>query len=109
MLGDVRKLEIERQLKAEEIARIDENIAAVRGELDATTARITALDESARAARPQLKARLVEIYKLGRARYVRLLLAAPDVQGSARPHARSRRLPPWIARASRRFSRRSTS
>jgi septal ring factor EnvC (AmiA/AmiB activator) len=80
LLGDLRKLEIQRQLKAEEIKEIDANVAAVRNELEATSERITALDESAAVARPQLRARLVEIYKLGRARYVRLLLATPDVQ-----------------------------
>jgi septal ring factor EnvC (AmiA/AmiB activator) len=80
LLGDLRKLEIERQLKAEEIKEIDANVAAVRDELEATTERITALDETAAVARPQLRARLVEIYKLGHARYVRLLLATPDVQ-----------------------------
>ncbi len=80
LLGDVRKLEIQRQLKTEEIKQIDANIATVRAELDATAARIAGLDESARVARPLLKARLVEIYKLGRARYVRLLLATSDVQ-----------------------------
>jgi murein hydrolase activator len=80
LLGDVRKLEITRLLKAEEVARIDANIVDTRTELDATTARIAALDESARVARPQLRARLVEIYKLGRARYVRLLLGTPDIQ-----------------------------
>jgi len=80
LLGDMRKLEIQRQLKAEEIKQIDANVTAVRAELDATSERITALDESAAVARPQLRARLVEIYKLGRARYVRLLLATPDAQ-----------------------------
>jgi septal ring factor EnvC (AmiA/AmiB activator) len=80
LLGDLRTLEIQRQLKAEEIKAIDANVAAVRDELVATSERITALDESAAVARPQLRARLVEIYKLGRARYVRLLLATPDVQ-----------------------------
>src|SRR5262245_64619127 len=80
LLGEVRKLEIARLLKAEEVARIDANIADTRTELEATTERIAALDESARVVRPQLRARLVEIYKLGRARYVRLLLGTPDIQ-----------------------------
>jgi septal ring factor EnvC (AmiA/AmiB activator) len=80
LLGDLRKLEIERQLKAEEIKQVDANIVAVREELDATSERIAGLDEAARVARPQLRARMVEIYKMGRARYVRLLLATPDVQ-----------------------------
>src|SRR5262245_25788194 len=74
LINDVRKLEVQRQIKAEEIAQIDADIAAVRAEFDATGQRIAALEEAASVARPQLRARLVEVYKLGRARYVRLLL-----------------------------------
>jgi len=81
LLGDVRKLEIERQIKAEEIARLDANTASLNAELETTTARIAELEASERVAGPQLRTRLVEIYKLGRARYVRLLLATPDARG----------------------------
>jgi murein hydrolase activator len=80
LLGDVRRLEIERQLKAEEIKQIDGDAAAVRAELDATTERITTLEHAEQTARPALRARLVEIYKLGHARYLRLLLATSDVR-----------------------------
>ena len=80
LLGDVRKLEIQRQLKAEEIKGIDSDVAAVRAELDATTERVNALESAEQTERPALRARLVEIYKLGRARYLRLLLATSDVR-----------------------------
>ena len=39
-----------------------------------------ALQESARAELPELQQRLVEIYKLGQARYLRLLLSTPDLR-----------------------------
>src|SRR5438046_1586119 len=36
VLGDLRKLEIERQIKAEELKRVDADAAKVQAELDAT-------------------------------------------------------------------------
>ena len=39
-----------------------------------------AAGESEAAERPELRARVVEIYKLGEARYLRLLLSTPDVR-----------------------------
>src|SRR5262245_12994551 len=63
LLGDVRKLEIERQIKTEDIARIDANASSLNAELDATTARIADLEALEQVAGPQLRARLVEIYK----------------------------------------------
>src|SRR4051812_23586006 len=40
LLGDLRKLEIERQIKAEELKRVDADAAKVQAELDATSARM---------------------------------------------------------------------
>ena len=80
LLNDVRKLEIERQLRAEELKRVDADAAAVQAELDATTARMASLEAANRAETPELRARLVEIYKLGQARYLRLLLATSDLR-----------------------------
>ena len=80
LLGELRKLEIERQLRAEELKTIDADAAKVQDELATTDQRVEALQSSARAAEPELRARLVEIYKLGRARYLRLILSTPDLQ-----------------------------
>ena len=80
LLNDVRKLEIERQLRAEELKRVDADAAGVQAELDATTARMASLEAADRAETPELRARLVEIYKLGQARYLRLLLATADLR-----------------------------
>jgi len=81
LLGDLRKLEIERQLKVEELKRVDADAAKVQAELDETNARVEKLQESSRAELPELQQRLVEIYKLGQARYLRLLLSTPDLRG----------------------------
>src|SRR3954469_15710307 len=80
LLGDLRKLEVERQIKAEELKRVGADAGNVQKNLDETTARMAALEDSARAALPELQQRLVEIYKLGSARDFRLLLATPDLR-----------------------------
>ena len=80
LLGDLRKAEIERQIKAEELKRVDADAVKVQAELDQTSARMDALQASARAELPELQQRLVEIYKLGQARYLRLLLSTPDLR-----------------------------
>ena len=54
--------------------------AAVQAVLDATTARMDTLEESSRAELPELQQRLVDVYKLGQARYLRLLLSTPDLR-----------------------------
>jgi septal ring factor EnvC (AmiA/AmiB activator) len=80
LLGDLRKLEIERQIKAEELKRVDADVARVQTELEESSARMNALQASATAEIPELQQRLVEIYKLGQARYLRLLLSTPDLR-----------------------------
>jgi septal ring factor EnvC (AmiA/AmiB activator) len=79
VLGDLRKLEIERQLRTEEVKRVDADTANVQVEIEATTKRMASLEASASAEQPGLRARLVEVYKLGQARYLRLLLSTPDL------------------------------
>ena len=80
LLGELRKLEVERQLRAEELKTIDADAAKVEAELASTDARVQALQNAERASEPELRARLVEIYKLGSARYLRLVLATPDLR-----------------------------
>jgi septal ring factor EnvC (AmiA/AmiB activator) len=80
LLTDLRKLEVDRQIKAEAMKRADAEAASVRAELDATASRMAALQAAEAADRPDLRARLVAMYKLGQARYMRLLLSARDLQ-----------------------------
>src|SRR5690349_19089563 len=67
LLTDLRRLEIDRQLKAEQVKQIDVDAAKVQTDLDATKQKMAALEATEASARPELRARLVEIYKLGRA------------------------------------------
>lgn len=78
LLTDLRKLEVERQIKTEQLNQITADESTLNAELDDTSARIDALQHAEAQARPELSARLVEIYKLGEARYVRLLLSTAD-------------------------------
>jgi septal ring factor EnvC (AmiA/AmiB activator) len=80
LLNDLRKLEIERQIRTEELKHLDTEGQKIQTELLLTAARIDGLTKSEAAERPELRARVVEIYKLGEARYLRLLLSTPDVR-----------------------------
>jgi septal ring factor EnvC (AmiA/AmiB activator) len=80
LLGDLRKLEIDRQIKTEELRRLDAEDGQVEAERAATTQHIDTLEQEVLAARPALKVRLIEMYKLGRARYARLLLSTSDMR-----------------------------
>jgi murein hydrolase activator len=80
VLNDLRKLEIERQIKATEVQQADADAAAVDADLHTATVRMEDIEQGEQAARPELRSRLVEIYKLGRARYLRLLLSTPDLR-----------------------------
>src|SRR5690349_443383 len=80
LLTDLRKLEVERQIRQEEFAQADAELAKVQTDIDATSQRIDALQASEAAARPELQSRLIEMYKLGKARYARVLLSTPDLR-----------------------------
>jgi murein hydrolase activator len=80
VLGDLRKLEVERQLNAEQLKQTDADIADVQRELDETEARAAALEHDDTAQRPQLRARIVDLYKLGPNPYLRLLLSTSDAR-----------------------------
>lgn len=80
LLGDLRKLEIERLIKAEELRRLDAETTGVESDIAAADSRAKELQRQEEAVRPELRARLVDVYKLGSARYLRLLLSTPDVR-----------------------------
>jgi septal ring factor EnvC (AmiA/AmiB activator) len=80
LLNDLRRLELERQIKLEKLKGVSADADKVASELAATSDRILQLEQQDLAERPDVRARLVEIYKLGRARYLRLLLSTPDLR-----------------------------
>jgi septal ring factor EnvC (AmiA/AmiB activator) len=80
LLTDLRKLEVTRQIKAEDVRSAGAAAAEVDAELAVTAGRIDELERQDLDERPDVRARLVAIYKLGRARYLRLLLSTADVR-----------------------------
>ena len=79
LLGDLRKLEVERQIKAEELKQTVADSVQVENELTANRRRMQNLEQLESSGRPELRARLVDIYKLGHGRYLRLLLSTSDL------------------------------
>ena len=61
LLGDIRRLEVDRQIKTEELAAIDGDLADTTDQLEDTTAQMNELEREADAQRPQVEARLVAL------------------------------------------------
>ena len=86
LLGEIRRLELDRQIKAEELAVIDGDLAETTGQLEATATRMAGLEREADAQRPRVEARLVALYKMGAPRYARLLLGVGDLRAIGRSY-----------------------
>jgi murein hydrolase activator len=80
LLGDLRKLELDRQLKTEELQQIGADSAQVATELASNAQRTRDLEHQESSGRPELRNRLVDVYKLGQGRYLRLLLSTTDLR-----------------------------
>jgi septal ring factor EnvC (AmiA/AmiB activator) len=80
LLGDLRKLEVARQIAAEELRQIETDASRVQTELAGVNERLQQLEHQEAADRPALRARLVDLYKLGQGRYLRLLLSTTDLR-----------------------------
>ena len=84
LLVELRKLELERQIKVEELAALDKQQQDTSRQLNDAAARADALRKIADADRPDIEARLVHLYQLGRAGYWRLLLDVDDLRSLGR-------------------------
>jgi septal ring factor EnvC (AmiA/AmiB activator) len=80
LLGDLRKLEVERELQRERVREAQAAIAAGRAAIDASTGRLAALEQQRTSQLPDLRAQLVDIYKRGRAGYAKLLFGSTGVR-----------------------------
>ena len=80
VLGDLRKLELEREIRATELQQARQAVQQATTELAALDAQVSTLSSATAAALPDLQARLVTLYKLGRGQYARLLLSASDLR-----------------------------
>jgi len=80
LLGDLRKLEVERALQEERVREAQAAIVNGRAAIEASTAKVAALEAQRVAQLPDLQAQLVDIYKRGRAGYARLLFGSTGVR-----------------------------
>jgi murein hydrolase activator len=86
LLIELRGLDEDRQKKAAEVARIDRELADTQAKLTESTKRAETLRQTAEAQRPDIEARLVQLYKQGGAGYWRMLLAVDDLRSLGRAY-----------------------
>jgi septal ring factor EnvC (AmiA/AmiB activator) len=80
VLVDLRRLEVTREIRTEEFRQAEADAGQVSTELTTLDHQIATIEQQARDDIPDLRARLVSLYKLGSGRYVRLLLSTTDVR-----------------------------
>ena len=74
LLVELRKLELDRQIKTAKLAEVDRESAQVQTQLADAETRATSLATKVETERPDIEARFVQMYKLGRFGYWRMLL-----------------------------------
>ena len=84
LLGDMRRLEVERELAAENLAAADAAVKSGEAELRAITFRLADVERQRVNNLPDLRARFVEMYKHGRGGYARMLMGVRDVRDFGR-------------------------
>lgn len=80
LLGDLRKLEVERAIRATELETSRAEVRAATAELASLDQQVESITLQTQAALPDLRARITTLYKLGRGQYARLLLSATDLR-----------------------------
>ncbi len=84
LLGDVRKLEVERDIRQTEAREAERALAAAKEDVANVSQRLDALEQQRLKGLPDLKAQLVETYKRGRSGHLRLLVSAGGLRDFAR-------------------------
>jgi murein hydrolase activator len=86
LLAELRKLEIEREIRVVELTKVQREITDAQKQLAATTARAAQLERQVEKQRPDVEARMVQLYKMGRAGYWRMLLDVNSLRELARAY-----------------------
>jgi septal ring factor EnvC (AmiA/AmiB activator) len=86
LLVELRKLELDRQIKTARLAEIDRESAQVQAQLADAETRATALAAQVETERPDIEARFVQMYKLGRFGYWRMLLDVDSLRELGRAY-----------------------
>jgi septal ring factor EnvC (AmiA/AmiB activator) len=84
LLAELRKLELDRQIRGEQAARAQAEVELAAAELAATEKETRRLEAAIKAERPIVASRLADLYKLGRPGYWRMLLSVDDLQSVGR-------------------------
>lgn len=84
LLGELRKLELDRAIKTEAARKADAAVTAVTVELSGVERRVADLEAQRVASSADVRQRLVAIYKQGRSGYLRLLFGADDLRALGR-------------------------
>lgn len=80
LLGELRRLEVERQIRTEELNQAQRDLASVTAQISTLDQQITGLEQQDRAEMPALRARVISLYKLGGGSYARLLLSTAHLR-----------------------------
>lgn len=86
LLSELRQLELQRQIKTAELAAIDADVKQAEAQMADAQARAASLSTTTERTRPDVEARLVRLYKMGRGGYWRLLLNTEDVRAMGRAY-----------------------
>ena len=84
LVGDLRKLEIQRELRVQEWMQAEAAAAGAQAAVAQAGERLATLEHQRTAQLPDLRAQLVDVYKRGRSGYARLLFGADDLREFAR-------------------------
>jgi septal ring factor EnvC (AmiA/AmiB activator) len=84
LLGELRALEIERELRTAQATQAEAAAAAAQQALVTTTARVADLEQQRAMQLPDMRAQLIDIYKRGHTGYAQLLFGAHDMRELAR-------------------------
>src|SRR5215203_670689 len=86
LLADLRRLEIDRQISVEQLAKVERERTGLQRQLEDAERRADTLAQAAAAQLPDIQTRFVQLYKMGRAGYWRLLLNVDDLQALGRAY-----------------------
>ena len=86
LLVDLRRLEVDRDIKIETQREAEKAVTAANEQLNATATQLESLEQRQASEIPGLSSRLAELYKLGSGGYVRLLFNVDDVRGIGRAY-----------------------
>jgi murein hydrolase activator len=84
LIAELRKLELDRQMRGQEVARAQAEVELAAAELATAEAETRRLHTAVETERPVVASRLADLYKLGRPGYWRMLLSVDDLQSVGR-------------------------